>query len=374
MGKITADPWHFARPELAQKYLQTFEIGLISAQALFAPRRMGKSEFLEQDLIPAAQKSGLLTAYLNLWDAREHPRGALIGTLARASSARGFSALIKKMKAPLKKVKASAKVTGLAEGSVEAELVEDPKITSIALSELLRSFDRPDRKLLLVLDEAQVLASPSNSDLTHSLRAGLDIRKQTIKVVFAGSSESSLRRMFGRATEPFYNWAPIEPFDRLGTGFVTAMTLKVNQLSRYPLSEREAIRAFEALKRTPEFFRRYLQRYLSYAELGSRAALDDTLAHVFSESGYRATWDRLLPADKAILRALAQEMNDLHSLAARKRLGEELGLGKPAPLDTPKNALRRLQKDELVVKLEYGRYQIQDEGLVEWLRQLDLEE
>jgi hypothetical protein len=42
----------------------------------------------------------------------------------------------------------------------------------------------------------------------------LDIRKQTIKVVFAGSSESSLRRMFGRATEPFYNWAPIEPFEQ----------------------------------------------------------------------------------------------------------------------------------------------------------------
>ncbi|MFL6603464.1 MAG: hypothetical protein ACJ8R9_19345 [Steroidobacteraceae bacterium] len=78
MSKSKPDPWHFARPELAQKYLQTFEIGLISAQALFAPRRMGKSEFLEQDLIPAAQKSGLLTAYLNLWDAREHPRGALL--------------------------------------------------------------------------------------------------------------------------------------------------------------------------------------------------------------------------------------------------------------------------------------------------------
>jgi hypothetical protein len=39
-------PLHFARPELAQKYLQTFQVGLISAQALFAPRRMGKSEFL----------------------------------------------------------------------------------------------------------------------------------------------------------------------------------------------------------------------------------------------------------------------------------------------------------------------------------------
>jgi hypothetical protein len=374
MSKNKADPWHFARPELARRYLQTFQIGLISAQALFAPRRMGKSEFLEQDLIPAAQKSGLLTAYLNLWDAREHPRGALIGVLARAGSPRGLSGLIKKLKTPLKKVKASAKVPGIAEGSLEAELTEDPRVAGPALSELLRSFDRADRTLLLVLDEAQVLASPVHSDLAHSLRAGLDIRKQTIKVVFAGSSETSLRRMFGRATEPFYNWAPIEPFERLGAEFVTAMTHKVNQLSRYPLSERESLRAFEALKRTPEFFRRYLQHYLAYAELGPRAALDATLAHVFNDSGYRTAWARLLPADRAVLRALAQGVSDLHSMPARKRLGEELGLGKAAPLDTPKNALRRLQKEELVVKLEYGHYQIQDEGLVEWLHQLELEE
>lgn len=67
-------------------------------------------------------------------------------------------------------------------------------------------------------------------------------------------------------------------------------------------------------------------------------------------------------------------MSDLHSLSARKRLGEELGLSKAATLDTPKNALRRLQKEELVVRLDYGQYQIQDEGFVEWLRQLDLEE
>jgi hypothetical protein len=141
MPKNKSDPWHFARPKLAEKYLRTFQIGLISAQALFAPRRMGKSEFLEQDLIPTAQKSGLLTAYLNLWDAREHLRGALIGALARAAWPRGFSALIKKLKAPLKKVKASAKVSGIAEGSIEAELTEDPKIAGPALSDLLRSFD-----------------------------------------------------------------------------------------------------------------------------------------------------------------------------------------------------------------------------------------
>jgi hypothetical protein len=61
----------------------------------------------------------------------------------------------------------------------------------------------PIDHLLLVLDEAQVLASPAHADLAHSLRAGLYVRNHTIKVVFVGSSESSLRRMFGRATEPF---------------------------------------------------------------------------------------------------------------------------------------------------------------------------
>ena len=68
------DPWHYPRPKLAEKYLKVFDIGLIAAQGLFAKRRMGKSEFLEKDLLPAAQEHGYLTAYVNLWDARKHPR------------------------------------------------------------------------------------------------------------------------------------------------------------------------------------------------------------------------------------------------------------------------------------------------------------
>jgi hypothetical protein len=71
MAKVPDDSWHFARPTLAGKYIATFEVGLISAQALFAPWRMGKSEFLEKDLIPAARSAEYLCAYLNLWDSRQ---------------------------------------------------------------------------------------------------------------------------------------------------------------------------------------------------------------------------------------------------------------------------------------------------------------
>ena len=52
------DPWHYPRPKLAEKYLKVFDIGLIAAQDLFAKRGMGKSEFLEKDLLPAAREHG----------------------------------------------------------------------------------------------------------------------------------------------------------------------------------------------------------------------------------------------------------------------------------------------------------------------------
>jgi hypothetical protein len=49
-----------------------------------------------------------------------------------------------------------------------------------------------------------------------------------------------LRRMFGRATEPFYNWAPIEPFERLGAEFVTAMLVH-GRFARPPLPQTGAV-------------------------------------------------------------------------------------------------------------------------------------
>ena len=52
--------WHYPRPLLAKKYLDLFDMGLTSARGLFARRRMGKTEFLKKDFIPAAEKAGYL--------------------------------------------------------------------------------------------------------------------------------------------------------------------------------------------------------------------------------------------------------------------------------------------------------------------------
>ena len=375
MGKpaLSADPWHYPRPELAQKYLQTFDIGLTTARGLFAKRRMGKSEFLEQDLIPAARAAGYLTAYLNMWDARSHPTPSLVAVLGRALEPKGISKLVQRLNTPLNRVKVSGKVPGLVEGALEANLADDPASAGPLLSELLRSFDKPGKRLLLVLDEAQVLADPGHAELAHSLRAGLDSRKQNIKVIFAGSSEPTLRRMFGRATEPFYNWAPLEPFELLDTLFVKAMVAKVNKLSRYPLAEKDALNAFDALHCTPEFFRRYLNRYLTYAELGAQAALADTQAHVFNDANFTDVWNNLLPADQQVLKLLASGVQDLHSGPTRALLGRSLGTDKAVSKNMPQQSLRRLQDEGIVAKLDHGHYQLQDDALAEWLRNRDLD-
>jgi hypothetical protein len=367
-SKTSGDSWHYPRPELAAKYLQTFDVGLTSSCALFAKRRMGKSEFLEQDLMPAAREAQYVTVYLNLWDARSQPAPALLSALTRALQPTGFGRLARSLKRPLKNVKASAKLAGIAEGSLEAELGSADAAAAPYLTELIRGFNKPNRRMLMILDEAQVLAQPMHSDLAHSLRASLDGRKQNIKVVFAGSSETTLRRMFGRSTEPFYNWAPLEPFELLGEDFVLAMVAQVNRLSKYPLADNDALAAFEALKRTPEFFRRYLSRYLAYADLGAKAALIDTEAHVFNDLNFVNVWHGLLPADRELLRLIVSGVTDLFSESSRRRVGAGLGLNETVAKNVPQKSLRRLQDAELVLRMAHGDYRLQDDAFAEWLR------
>jgi hypothetical protein len=87
---------------------------------------------------------------------------------------------------------------------------------------------------------------------------------------------------------------------------VHALTQLVNGLSRYALTGRETLEAFEALGRTPEFFRLYLSRYLAYASEGSAAALAHTRAEVYNDTALQRTWQSLPPLDRAVLQLIAR--------------------------------------------------------------------
>ena len=370
MAREPIDPWHHPRAALAERYLQAFELGLQSAWGVFAKRRMGKTEFLNKDLLPAAKKRGYLTAYANLWGNKDDPAQTIVVAIATAIEPKGLDKVLERLHTPLKKVKASGKVGGLDEANLEAEFGEKGAVADSLLAEILRKFDKTKKKLLIAVDEAQVLASKEHSNFAHALRAALDTRKTTIKVIFAGSSETTLRRMFARPSEPFYNWAPLEAFELLGRDFVEDMVEKVNRLSRFPLEVRFALKAFERLHMTPDFFRRFLTRYLTHAQMGADAALESTKAEVANDKEYVNVWGGLLEADKEVLKILAGGMKDLHGKAARERLGSVLGLGGAASMNTPAQALKRLQAETILTRLEHGEYRFEDEGFKDWVMAL----
>jgi hypothetical protein len=364
--KTPSDPWHFARPELAQAYLNAFALGLTAARGLFARRRMGKTEFLCKDLLPAAVENGYLVAYTNLWDTAT-PDIAVVSSLAEALEPRGLRAVLTALGKPVRKLRASASVPGVAEGSIEAELTQLDVDSAATMREVLHQLDRQKKPLLLVIDEAQVLAKEEHGAFAHALRAALDIRKNRIKVVFAGSSETTLRDMFARSSEPFYNWAPLESFPLLGDEFV-AYTIKLtNSLARNTLTLADGARAFEALHRTPEFFKRFVERFMLYQPQGVDAALEHTRETVFSDEHFLKQWRTSNPADQAVLTLIASGESDLHSAAGLERIGTLIG--KPASRNTVGHALRRLQAANAVTRLGQGRYRIEDEAYADWIRQ-----
>ena len=367
----SAPQWHFARPALAKAYLASFHLGLSSARGLFARRRMGKTEFLVQDFMPAAQADGYTCAYVNLWELKSDPAMALVAALHKAIEPKNFAKVWERLNTPIKKIKASGKFAGAAEAGLEAELEASNKVTGTLLMQVMTEFDKNRKKLVLVIDEAQVLANTENSAFAHALRAALDLRRERLKVLFAGSSETTLRRMFGRASEPFYNWATLEPFPLLGPEFVQSLVKKVAKISRVPLPLADAIAAFDALKQTPLFFREYLDRYLTHPFEGGRGALEVMKAKVFNDVGFEKQWKDLLPTDQLLLGLIARDAADLQGTETRKRVGARLGLDKPVTAGALQNALRRLTDKSIVIRVDRGVYRFEDEVFAEWVRHQD---
>src|SRR6266404_9847222 len=80
----TFDDLEIHRPELARGYLQLLNAQPHRPIALFAPRRVGKTFFLENDLSPAAHAEGFITVYADLWLHKTAPLDAINPALEEA--------------------------------------------------------------------------------------------------------------------------------------------------------------------------------------------------------------------------------------------------------------------------------------------------
>lgn len=313
-------------------------------------------------------RAGYLAAYTNLWDDTDHPGQALATAILLATQPKGLGKFWGDLNTPISRVKGSGKLALGIEGSLELDLAQKEKAAVFAIQAALQAADKARKRLLLVIDEAQVLAAPEHKAVAHSLRAGLDIRKPGIKVLFAGSSEAALREMFSRSAAPFYNWAPLEPFPLLGREFVDATVRQLASVARQPLSLEDALKAFAALKETPEFFRWYIERYLIYQQQGPEQALQYTLARVHDDTGYARTWKELSRPDRAVLLLAARGVQDLYGTQALRQL-QELLESAEVTASAPRTSIRRLTgaKLQLMARIDHGTYRFEDPEFQTWV-------
>ena len=76
-----------------------FDSGLASSLTFFAPRRMGKTEFLRKDIRPLAEQLGWRVFYFSFLDAGLHSEGQFIAALDQFSQ---HTSLISKAEVGLK--------------------------------------------------------------------------------------------------------------------------------------------------------------------------------------------------------------------------------------------------------------------------------
>src|ERR1700722_10587605 len=362
MRRSVLTSWHFARPELAEHHLQAFNLGLISATALHARRRMGKTEFLTKDLAPAAEKKGYTVGYCNLWQEDQDPASAIAEAITACSAPRHVVAKVRaKLEKPVSTLKLSGKLTAVGEGSAELGFKDSEKMSATKLRSAFTAFDRSKNTGLLLIDEAQILADRKHASLEMALRAFLDTRKDRLKVIFTGSSEDRLRKMFGAEDKAFYNWARVEPLPLLGEEFVRELIRRANALTTIKLQLEDTMRAFDTLKGVPELFRRFLSQYLGNAFEGVDHAIGISKQSVYAEAGFAKRWTNLLPADKAVLQLVARGEGDLHGSKSLAIIGHALKLGHSADRSVPQNSLRRLRDRQILIQSEKGVYRVRSE-------------
>jgi len=197
--------WHFARTDLAKTYIQTLKIGPQSL-AIFAERRKGKTEFLTEDVTPLAIESGYRCCYVNFWADRSDPVACLVNGVEQS--------LKQELGGPLRGWKKELSVNL---GILQTKLIQSSNNNVQTANAALQYLMEPKGAVLLLCDEVQHLATrPAFEDFSASLRTFIEINKDRLRVIFTGSSQDNLNRLFKNQRAAFYNSASITPFPDMG--------------------------------------------------------------------------------------------------------------------------------------------------------------
>lgn len=374
----------FKRTDLAQSLARDLAgegfIDYSSGLFLAAPRRTGKSTFLNNDFIPVCESRGWLAVYVDLWADRDvDPAELIAGSIGTALAQ--FDSTICKV---AKKV-GIEKVNLLRTLSWDFSKPQLPAGTTLGKAlEVLHKVS--GQMIVLIIDEAQhALNSNSGLNTMFALKAARDHLNRGklpdgLRLVFTGSSRDKLANLVLKNKQPFYG-ASITAFPLLGHDFVEFVTGVWNQrlaaTNQFTVADLE--HAFLLVGRRPEMLNKLLTEVS--VGMGEASNLGELLrtgainhqAGVWSD--YESSYNDLSPLQQAVLEVIAERAisNQPFAPFTEKTFNDvnrllELAQEEPNALKgNVQKAIDVLREKELVWKADRGEYALEDSSIAEWL-------
>lgn len=360
---MSIDPWHYPRHEFAQQILNMFESGISNTLIFFAPRRMGKTEFLCKDIAPLAKKNKWKVFYYSFLNADIYADAKF--TKALSNFANEEKAL--KTDGLLRRV---SKIGGEAAGLRADIQLRDETPTIKTLEEIIQVLCKK-QKLLLLMDEVQALTqNPANANFIASLRTILDINKEEIKVIFTGSSQIGLRRMFSQSNAPFFHFGINLPFPALDRGFTEHLAHMFETVTHRKLNRDALWLIFQETQHIPQLARALVECMALNPQLSINEAKTQLMSQIFDDRAFVEIWEKRSMLEKLLLIDLAKDISNLFSIDAKKRFCQKMGIEEISS-SSIQAAFRNLLRKSLIGRVpEERNYFIEDPNFKNWLLSL----
>jgi hypothetical protein len=349
----TFDDIEVRRPGIARSYL-----ALLGAQpgrplALFAPRRVGKTFFLDHDLAPEAKAARLLPVYADLWLHKSAPLEAVNHALEEALDDLLVpdSYVGKVARTPVKKMGLLGASVDLGDEPHRRTL---PQAAALRLDALVTRLARQHKgQVLLMLDEVQTLGdAPDGVSMVATLRAVLHKRREEVCAVFTGSSQEGLARLMNTAGAPMYQFAQIIDFPILGDEFLRLLAEHFGKVHRGKKLELGELRdGFRQIGFKPALMRDVVKAMSAEGITDVRRGVENYMASDHQVSIWLALLNSVDAFDRGVLVAVAGGQPPL-SQATLKRLTAIPG-AKPT-ISRVRSSIEKLKRGGLLSKNALG--------------------
>jgi hypothetical protein len=375
---------HFARTKLAQDTADAMQGKSLFGDApnglfLAAPRRTGKSTFLQRDLAPELESRGVAVVYVDLWADQTRDPGSLIA-----------EAIGKVIQANLGWVAKAAKSAHLDSVTVAGALkIDTSKIgrpDGATLTEALQTLvDVAKKPVALIIDEAQhALTSESGETAMTALKSARDTLngpdQVKLMLVMSGSDRDKLLRLVNTNGAAFYG-STVQRMPELGKDFIDFVVALIEKSSPQlaPVDADKLLDTFRRFGARPQFFSDALANALSPLSAGEGRFEDQLLEaaghrQIEDEAQMESEFMALRPIEQAVLWRLLELQGRFrpYDAEALKFYREKLPvLGQPVAKVTAQTAQAaveaiRQRTPALVWKSARGEYSVDDAMMHAW--------